>query len=45
MVEREMNGVVLRREAVNDKMGQIQIRANPAGDLEVGLSKGCFQVK
>lgn len=43
MVEREMRAIVKERMSVNDKMGHIQIRVSPSGELNVAADGNCVR--
>lgn len=43
MVERELKSIAIRRDALNENMGHIQVRAEPDGSTHVAMNSACVE--
>ncbi len=43
MVEREMRAITKKRMSVNDRMGHVQIRVSPSGELNIAADSNCVR--
>ena len=43
MVDREMRAIAIDRKIINDKMGHVQVRVLPTGDIKIAANNNCIR--